>query len=111
MNVGGGPPLRRTLVVDHNVRLGQKGEEAIGDSQLLGRRARVVAPARAPGVEEGALRVKPPDVFDHRRHRDPLRSKRPHERVVDVYIDDDLRHCHSVCPANARGSAAAPDLH
>lgn len=44
MNVGGGPALGRTLVVDDDMRFGQERDEAVGDAQRAGGRARVGAP-------------------------------------------------------------------
>lgn len=77
-------PVGNGLVVDIDLRFGQKGLETMGDSQLFGAGAGVVGTAAAPQVEPVAGIVQAANVGDYGGHGDARLANAADEGVVNI---------------------------
>src|SRR5687767_11701042 len=81
-------PLLRWNIIDHQVRLREKPNKAIGDTKLDRGQASIVATAATPAIELPAFFFQGFDVTHRGQNRNALRARRPDERIIDINVSD-----------------------
>jgi hypothetical protein len=90
MNVKKLTPLNYSLVVDNNVWLWEKRNEAVSDAKLLGALSGVVCAAGTPAIKKRAVPMKVGDMLDDRRNGNALAPDAANQRVVHIDVDAKL---------------------
>src|SRR5262245_63524 len=88
MESGAGGPVFDFLVVDHDVGLGEKGGEAVGEAEVGGGAAAVVGTAGAPEVEFGTGGFKTANVVDDLRNRNAAFGAGADEGFINIDVND-----------------------
>src|SRR3954447_24954972 len=81
-------PFRNREVVDEQLRLGKKCDEAVGNPQLLGGLSRIHRTPTAPAIQRGTVLLELGYERNHVGHGDAFAAETTHECVIDIDVDD-----------------------
>lgn len=81
-------PFSYLLIVNHDPRFGEKGDETVSDAEFSGGLPAILGPTRTPKVKFGPIGLELSYMIDHGRHRNAGGSHTADQGVIDINVNN-----------------------